>query len=180
VLRSTRRWTLPLLLPAALAACGPAADSGSTSARAAKLDACTLFTYEDAKAIAGESLAAMASTVDQAVGRDPSECIYNSGTLDQPRILSLMIRYHRSAKAAKQFQESSRPTLRTISGNQVQDVSGLGAGALWVGGRIQQLHVRAGSRELIITVQSPDGTDQLPQARRIAVKVLQRLKSAES
>ena len=45
-----------------------------------------------------------------------------------------------------------------------------------MGGPIQQLHVLAGSRELVITVQSPDGTDQLPRARQIAEKVLARLK----
>jgi hypothetical protein len=166
-----------LLLLAALAACGPSSDSGSQAAQAPKVDACTLFTYEDAKAIAGESLASMASTLDEAVGRDPSECIYNSGTLDQPRILSLLIRYHRSPEAAKRIQESSRSSFNSLSGGRVQDVPGLGDGALWVGGRIQQLHVLEGERELIITVQSPDGTDQLPQARQIAEKIQERMKA---
>ena len=171
---STRRWTPSLLLLAALAACGPSRDSGSETP-APKLDACALFTYDDAKAVAGESLASMASTLDQAVGRDPSECIYNSGTVEQPRILSLLIRYHRSPEAARRLQESSQSTFSALSGGKVQDVPGLGDGALWAGGRIQQLHVLAGSRELVITVQSPDGTDQLPRARQIAEKVLARL-----
>jgi hypothetical protein len=166
-----------LLLLAALAACGPASDSGSKAAPTPRVDACTLFTYEDAKAVAGESLASMASTLDEAVGRDPSECIYNSGTLDQPRILSLLIRYHRSPEAAKRLQENSRSSFNSLSGGKVQDVPGLGDGALWVGGRLQQLHVLKGERELIVTVQSPDGTDQLPQAREIAGKVLGRLKA---
>ena len=172
---STRRWTPSLLLLVALAACNPSSDSRSNPASPAKLDACTLFTYDDAKAVAGESLASMASTLDQAVGREPSECIYNSGNVEQPRILSLLIRYHRSPEAARRLQESSQSTFSALSGGKVQDVPGLGDGALWVGGRIQQLHVLAGSRELVITVQSPDGTDQLPRARQIAEKVLARL-----
>ena len=61
----------------------------------------------------------------------------------------------------------------------MQEIPGLGDGALWVGSRIQQLHVVAGSRQFVITVQSPDGTDQLPKARQIAVKVLERLQASE-
>jgi hypothetical protein len=166
-----------LLLLAALAACGPTSDSDAPQAATEKVDACALFTYEDAKAIAGESLAGMASTLDEARGRDPSECIYNSGSLEQPRILSLLVRYHRSPKAAARVQKSSRSSFRRMSGGKVQDVPGLGEGALWVGGRIQQLHVLTGDKQLVITAHSPDGTDQLPQARQIAVKVLERLES---
>jgi hypothetical protein len=173
-----RRLQIPLLLLVLSAACGPSSDSTATSP--AKVDACTVFTYEDAKAIAGESLASMASTLDEAMGRDPSECLYNSGTLEQPRILSLLIRYHRSPEKAKRLQESSRSSLSSISGGKVQDIPGLGDGALWVGGRIQQLHVLADSRQLIITVQSPDGTDQLPKARQAAVKILARLKPSKA
>ena len=176
-----RRLLAPsFLLAAALAlaaGCGGSPESKPTDQdSAAKLDACTLLTYDDAKAIAGESLAAMASTLDEARGRNPSECLYNSGTETRPRIISLLIRYHRSPEGAQRFLESSRSSFSTISGGQVQDVPGLGDGALWVGSRIQQLHVLRGEKELVITVQSPDGTDQLPKARQAAAKVLDRLK----
>ena len=140
-----------------------------------KVDACTLFTEADARAVAGESLAAMASTLDEAQGRDPGQCIYNSGNLDQPRILSLLIRQFPTAKSAKGVQESGRSTFSTMTGGKVQDVPGLGDGALWVGGRVQQLHVLRGPVQLVITVQSPDGTDQLKPAREIAEKALARL-----
>lgn len=175
---SPRRFFLaPLLLAATLAAAcgGSESETAKTEAQAPPLDACTLFTYEDAETVAGETLAAMSSTLDDARGRDPGQCIYNSGTLDQPRILSLLIRQHRNADRAKRFQDSSRSSLRAMSGADVQDVPGLGDGALWVGGRIQQLHIVKGDRQFVITVQSPDGTDQLPQARRIAEKVLGKL-----
>lgn len=176
---SPRRFFLaPLLLATALAVGCGGTESGTAEIgdqAAPPLDACTLFTYEDAQAIAGETLAAMSSTLDDARGRDPGQCIYNSGTLAEPRILSLLIRQHRNADRAKRFQESSRSSLRSMSGGKVQDIPGLGDGALWVGGRIQQLHVVKGDRQFIITVESPDGTDQLPRARQIAEKVLGRL-----
>lgn len=181
---SHRRFLVPpCLLAAAFAVgCGGSPDSppaDQAAAKAAKIDACTLFTYEDAQAIAGESVATMASTLDEAVGRNPGQCLYNSGTTDQPRILSLEIRQHRNPKAARRRLRSSRRSFASMSGGNVQDVSGLGNRALWVGGRIQQLHVLANSRQLIITVQSPDGTDQLPKARKIAVKALGLLKSGK-
>jgi hypothetical protein len=177
---SRRRLRVPsLLLAAALAAgCGGSADSKAADANAAEpLDACTLFTAEDAQAIAGESIAAMSSTLDEARGRDPGQCIYNSGNLTQPRILSLLVRPHRDAKSAKRAQEAGRSTLTSMAG-KIQDVPGLGEGAVWVGGQLQQLHVLHGSDQLIITVQSPDGTDQLERARRIASTALSRMDSA--
>lgn len=174
-----RRWLsiAPLLLTAALAVgCGGSdSETKKNEAQAPPLDACALFTYEDAQAIAGETLASMSSTLDDARGRDPGQCLYNSGTLDQPRIISLLIRQHRNAERAKRFQESSRSSLRAMAGAEVQDVPGLGDGALWVGGRIQQLHMVKGDRQFVITVQSPDGTDQLPRARQVAEKVLGKL-----
>ena len=133
-------------------------------------DACQLFTEQDAQSIAGDTLAAMNSTIDEAKGRNPLECIYNSGSLEQPRILSLLIRPHESPGEAKDFLASSRSALTTMAGGKSQDVPGLGDGALWVGGRIQQLHVVTGNLQLIITVQSPDGTDQLDRLSFDAVK----------
>jgi hypothetical protein len=178
---SPRRFSIaPLLLAAALAVTGCGGSetkTAKTEGEAPPLDACTLFTYEDAEAVAGEVLAAMSSTLDDARGRDPGQCIYNSGTLEQPRILSLFIRQHKNPDRAKRFLESSRSSLRSMSGADVQDVPGLGDGALWVGGRIQQLHMVKDNRQFIITVQSPDGTDQLPRARQVAEKVLGRVKT---
>jgi hypothetical protein len=176
---SIRRLSVASLLAAALlgGGCGSQTDS-KPGEPTAKVDACQLFTYEDAQTVAGETLASMSSTLDEAVGRSPLQCIYNSGSLDQPRILSLLIREHRNPDAAKRLQESSRSSLSSMSGGKVQDVPGLGEGAVWVGGRIQQLHVLSGSRQFIITVQSPDGTDQLALARDIANRVLAKQKAA--
>jgi hypothetical protein len=120
----------------------------------------------------------MSSTIDEAKGRNPLECIYNGGSLDQPRILSLLIRPHPSASAARDFLDSSRSTLSAMAAGKVRDVRRVGDAALWVGGRIQQLHLVKGNLELIITAQSPDGTDQLDRARQIAARVLERLKTA--
>ena len=157
-----------------LAGCGGSADSGK-EVKAPQLDACQLFTLQDATAITGgDTLAAMSSTLDDARGRDPGQCIYNSGTLDQPRILSLLIRHHRNPDSAKRVLEA----IRSAFSRQVQDAPGLGDGAVWVGGQNQQLHIVKGPTELIITVQSPDGTDQLKTAREIADKVLSRMPKA--
>jgi hypothetical protein len=177
-----RRLHIPSFLLVAIAlGCGSpdGTDKADVSATPPQLDACALFTYDDARAIAGESLAGMASTLDEARGRDPGQCIYNSGTLEQPRILSLLIRQHRSLESAQRILKRSRSSFSTMSGGKVQDVPGLGDGALWVGGRIQQLHVLRGATQLVITVQSPDGTtDQLEPAREIAEKVLARMVTA--
>ena len=167
--RSTTLLMLPLL--AVLVACG----RSEKPVPPLKVDACTLFTEEDAREVAGDTIAAMASTLDEAVGRDPGQCIYNSGTLEQPRILSLVIRQFPTRESAKRVQEGSHSTLASMSGGQVQDVPGLGEGALWAGGRLQQLHVLHGAVQLVITVQSPDGTDQLKPARAIAERALARL-----
>lgn len=167
-----------LLLALLIVGCNRSSDSDAAAGPALKVDACQLFTDKDAQAIAGDTLAGMSSTLDEAQGRNPLECIYNSGTLDQPRILSLLIRPHRGASGGKNFLESSRSSLSSMSGGKVQDVPGLGDSALWVGGRLQQLHVATGSLQLIITVHSPDGTDQIPKARQIATIALERLKSA--
>ncbi|MFL6262998.1 MAG: hypothetical protein ACJ76Y_25135 [Thermoanaerobaculia bacterium] len=177
---SSRLLIAPFLLAAALSASLAGCRGGADSKPGEPLnaDACQLFTEQDAQAIAGETLAAMSSTLDEAKGRNPLECIYNSGSLEQPRILSLLIRPHRSASAARDFLESSRSALSSMSAGKVQDVPGLGDAALWVGGRIQQLHVAKGGLQLIITVQSPDGSDQLDRARQIATRVLERLKTA--
>jgi hypothetical protein len=180
----SRRLRIPSFLLAAMTAmalaCGGSADTDKADAKAKppQIDACQLFTYDDARAIAGESLAAMASTLDEARGRDPGQCIYNAGTIEQPRILGLLIRHHRSPKAAKGVLESGRSTFSAISGGKVQDVPELGDGALWVGGRIQQLHVLRGEAELVITLQSADGTDQLQNARQLAGKILSRMGKA--
>lgn len=172
------RPTLTLwLLGTALAGCGSKPES---QAPAITVDACTLFTAEEAKAVAGESVAAMSSTLDDAVGRDPGQCIYNSGTLDEPRILSLLLRQHRSPESAKRVLEASRGTFSTMSGGRIQEVPGLGDAALWAGGKIQQLHVLHGATQMIVTVDSPDGADQFASARRVAEKALERLKQAEA
>jgi hypothetical protein len=180
VTTSSRLLIAPFLLAAALSAslAGCRGGADPRPGEPLNVDACQLFTDQDAQAIAGETLAAMSSTMDEAMGRNPLECIYNSGSLEQPRILSLLIRPHRSASAARDFLESSRSALGAMSAGKVQDVRGLGDAALWVGGRIQQLHVAKGNLQLIITVQSPDGTDQLDRARQIASRVLERLKTA--
>lgn len=176
-LRIMAPFLAPFLLAAALAAgCGAGARPDPDADL--QINACALFSAEDAQAVAGDTLAVMSSTMEDARGHNPFECIYNTGTLEQPRILSLLVRRNRNADAAKALQGSSRAPLAAMAGGKVMDVPGLGDGALWFGGKLQQLHVLAGSRQLVVTVQSPDGSDQLATARQIASRAVARLRAA--
>jgi hypothetical protein len=168
---SPARPLLPALLVALLVGCG-----APEAKPAVKLDACKLFTEDDARASAGESVSWMSSTLDDAVGRDPLQCSYNSGSTDHPQILSLQVRPAASAEQALDRLEGSRSFLTTLSGGKVQDVPGLGDRALWVGGSVGQLHVIRGNLQLIITSQLGGKKDPLAVARQVAVKVLSRLK----
>ncbi|HKV07488.1 MAG TPA: hypothetical protein VJ725_05060, partial [Thermoanaerobaculia bacterium] len=77
---SRRLCLAPCLLALALTAgCGSSPDSETAANPAAQIDACNLFTWEDAQAVAGESVAGMSSTLDDARGRDPGQCVYNAG-----------------------------------------------------------------------------------------------------
>ena len=177
MLHSPHRMIAPFLLAAAFAAgCGGGARPDPDADL--QINACALFSAEDAQAVAGDTLAVMSSTMEDAKGHNPFECIYNTGTLEQPRILSLLVRRNRNAEAAKALQASSRSPLAAMAGGKVVDVPGLGDGAFWLGGKLQQLHVVTGSRQLVVTVQSPDGSDQLPPARQIASRAVARLQAA--
>ncbi len=174
---SRRPRIAPLLLAAALAAgCGPGARPDPDADL--RINACALFSAQDAQGVAGDTLAVMSSTMEDARGHNPCECIYNTGSLEQPRILSLLVRRNRNAEAAKALQASSRAPLAAMAGGKVVDVPGLGDGAFWLGGKLQQLHVLTGSRQLVVTVQSPDGSDQLAPARQIASRAVARLQAA--
>jgi hypothetical protein len=170
-----RLWTA-LLLAAALAGCGSPSDAPTAQETPeVQIDACQLFTPEDAKAVAGTTVSWLSSTLDDAQGRDPLQCAYNAGTAENPRILSLLVRRFRSPEAAARTQKSSRSALQNLSRGQLRDVPGLGEGAQWVAGRVQQLHVLKGDVQLVITVQGPG--DQLPGAREVAATALARLEN---
>lgn len=171
------RLTLPVLLAACLlAGCGGASDSASEAEAVptAPINACDLLTFQEAQTIAGEPVAGLSSTLDDAVGRDPSQCVYNAGTLEAPRILGINVRQFPSARAAKRTFESSKSYLDNLGGGKLVEVPGLGEGAVWVGARIQQLHVLRKNVVLVITSQGQPGQD-LEAAKKIASRALERM-----
>lgn len=168
-------WT-GLLAAGLLAGCGGASDSESQAEEtpAAPINACALLTFDEAQAIAGEPVAGLSSTLDDARGRDPRQCVYNAGTLEAPRILGIEVRQSPSARVAKRTFEASKSYLDNLAGGKLVEVPGLGEGAVWVGARIQQLHVLQGDAILIITSQGQPGKD-LEAAKKIAAQAVERM-----
>ncbi|HZF08299.1 MAG TPA: hypothetical protein VFE33_05870 [Thermoanaerobaculia bacterium] len=179
------RQVLPTLaLVAMLAGCGPTSGSngsGTVVPPAKNVDACTLFTAVDAQAVlAEEEVVEMTSFLNEAQKtRDPAQCGYNAGS-DPSKVVRLEVRRAASAESAQGAFDSTRSLL---AGSAPQDVPGLGDGAFWVGGSLDQLHVRKGATQLIITSQTTsqttsqpgEGKDPLAVAKAIAGKALPRL-----
>jgi len=158
-----------------LGACTSSEKSARTAELQAKIQACELFPDDLAVRVSGESVARMTSTLEDAGKPDPAQCVYNSGTLEKPRILSLLVRSFNDAESTARVESDSRVYLARLAGRPVVRIAGLGDGALWAGGKVQQLHVRRGPVQLLITVQSPDGSEQLAEARTIAAQALAKL-----
>ncbi|HVG09076.1 MAG TPA: hypothetical protein VNM67_15330 [Thermoanaerobaculia bacterium] len=179
--------TLPALtFTMLLAACG----GGSTSEDApegatidtAKLNACELFTVQDALQFnGGRAVAPRSSTFDDASRSGSSlTCSFNTAvsTPDQPQVLGLEIKPARSPKAAARNLESSRAMLKRLAGGEVQEVPGLGEKAMFAGGTLNQLHVLKSNVVLVVTAQTDNQPRSLYLAKLIAERVLQRLDGA--
>lgn len=161
---------------ALVAGCGPTSDSKLGKSAAPPLrqvDACTLFTAADAQAVlAEEEVVEMSSFLSEGQGKkDPSQCGYNAGS-DPSKVVRIEVRRAASSEAIQSAFDSTRSLL---AGSAPQDVPGLGDGAFWVGGTLDQLHVRKGAAQLIVTSQPGEGKDPLTVAKSIAGKALARL-----
>jgi len=163
-----------ILIPL-LAACGAGTDPREAKAFRApeKVEACTLFPYQEAQVIAGTGVASISSTYDDAVGRDPKNCSYNAGSIEVPQILALEVRPAKTVREAERKQEAVRSYLTTLSKGQVQDVPGVGDAALWAGGSVEQLHARKGAVNLVVTIQA--GKDPLAAAKQVAQLAFTRM-----
>jgi hypothetical protein len=185
---ATRRWAGALLLAAgggALLCCGQGGAAGAGGARAAEstqagaaglappLDACLLMTPQDVQVVTGEVSGSLSSTLEDAVGRDPSQCAYPLVSGVPPRVVSLLVRRLEGARQAAEQQEAAHAGMGSMSGAAVEEVPRLGDAAFWVGGQLDQLHVRRGATLLIFTVQ----LDKEPEhaARLLADRALARL-----
>ena len=166
-----------------LAACGRQAGTGgagapatppATARAAAPIDACDLLAPEDIRRVSSEVSGSLSSTLDDAVGRDPSQCVFTLGSSLPPRVISVQVRQAESAERAAALHHAAETGLGSLAGGTRAE-PGLGDAAFWVGGQLDQLHVLAGNRQLILTVQidkDPEGA-----ARALAAKALARLKA---
>ncbi|HXO40507.1 MAG TPA: hypothetical protein VN999_03595, partial [Thermoanaerobaculia bacterium] len=88
--------------------------------------------------------------------------------------ISLSLRRAPGAEEAASRQRTAEAGLRSIAaGAPVKELPGLGDGAFWIGGRIDQLNVRRGDTLLVFTVQLDK--DPLGAARSLAGRALARL-----
>jgi hypothetical protein len=186
--RTPRRAAVACALLAAcavLAACGqggggaPAAGrsgaAGTAGTAGAPLpDACELLTPADVEAVTREASGSLSSTLEDAVGKDPTQCSYSLGGDLPQRMISLSLRHAPGAEEAASQQRAAESGLRSIAaGAPVEELPRLGDGAFWIGGRIDQLNVRRGDTLLVFTVQLDK--DPLGAARTLAGKALARL-----
>lgn len=170
---------LAVLLATGLAACGPGSDkpSGPTF-DTAEIDACQLFPVNEALGYAGGSVSSMSSTLEDIGARNPMVCSYNAGSASRPRILKLEIRPAASPRAAAGQMDASRDFLKRLAGGEIQEVPGLGDGAVWAGGDLHQLNVLRGNLMLLITAQTDNAPKSLYIAKLIAQRALSRLPQA--
>ena len=165
-----------------LGACGRQAGTGGAGSRnagalpraAAPIDACDLLAPEDIRQVSSEVSGSLSSTLDDAVGRDPSQCVFTLGSNLPPRVFSVQVRQAESAERAAALHHAAETGLGSLAGGTRAE-PGLGDAAFWVGGQLDQLHVLAGNRQLILTVQidkDPEGA-----ARILAAKALARLRA---
>lgn len=168
--------TAALLLTAlALTACGGGSDSASDLKVPEGFDACTILTQDRAHKIAGQPVAGITSTLEDAQGRGPLYCPYNAGTIEQPQLVGLEIRPAASPRVAAGRMDSARPYLERLSKKIIQEVQGLGDEAYWVPG-LQQLHTRKGSVVIVATVQS--GENPLDDARKLTEETIAAFEKA--
>jgi hypothetical protein len=164
-----------VVLAGLLAGCGSKAEEGEKEAFRApeRIEACSLFPFQEAQEIAGAAVATISSTLDDAVGADTKKCAYNAGSIEQPQILGIEIRPTRTVREAVRRQEASRSYLGTLAKGDLQDVQGVGDAAFWAGGSVKQLHIRKGAVLLVVTLQA--AKDPLASARQVAERTFARM-----
>ncbi len=141
---------------------------------AAELDACLLLPMEEADPGGRHGLQPVRGEIDAARGRDFAKCTYATDELP-PQVVALEVRRYRDAARARTAQREAARFLPTAAAARGDAVAGLGEEAVWAGGRLGQLHARAGALRLIVTVQvGPEG-ERAATARRLARRALDRL-----
>ncbi|MEO8505343.1 MAG: hypothetical protein ABI609_15715 [Acidobacteriota bacterium] len=165
---------LLLALIASVVACAKHPGPAASSAGLAPIDACELLTLDEADPQGADLLMPVGNAVDHSIGADSAKCAY--GTSDLPiQVVGMEVRRFADADAAKSAQSSAAGALRGMAGGDLHSVEGLADGAVWAGGRLNQLHVLAGSTRLIVTVEVGDVARREGRARELARLALGRL-----
>ncbi|HVT61727.1 MAG TPA: hypothetical protein VHR45_25435 [Thermoanaerobaculia bacterium] len=143
---------------------------------AAIIDACALLAPADVEQITGKVSGSLSSTLDDAIGRDPSQCSYPLSGEVPPRLVGLQVRRYPTAEQAARLFHAAESGLRSLASSAVfQQVPQLGDSAFWIGGQLDQLHVLSGTTHLVFSVQTDK--DQLAAASALAAKALARLRA---
>lgn len=160
---------LVLLLAAfALGGCGGA---GKPSA----IDSCALITAADAQAVLGGPVKAPEKPVEGEGVAVVTSCAYRSEASGLNHVTLIARRLDTSSSARSDFDQLKRdmePQLNVTP----SDVAGLGDGAFWAGGSVNQLAVLKGNAELLIMVNGSQGATPEAAARSLAEKALGRLR----
>ena len=138
------------------------------------INACALMQLEDADPGGALSLTQVKAAVEQSVGHEVAKCSY--GTPEPPiRLIGLEVRRFPSVAAAKSAQDTSEAVLRRLVAGEARAVPAVGDRALWAGGRLGQLQVRADRVRLIVTIEVGDEKDREARAAAIATRAIERL-----
>ncbi len=138
------------------------------------IHACDLLTLDEADPKGADVLMPVGNAVDSSVGASVAKCAY--GTSDLPvRVVGVEVRRFASPDSAESEQRAARGMLRGLAGADAEPVAGLGDDAAWAGGRLNQLHVRAGDLRLIVSVEVGDEAKRKARAQEIAARALSRL-----
>lgn len=172
-------FTLALAPGALLVGCTPGEDKPP----ALEIEACRLFPFTEALAIAGDEGigGTLSSTLQDGLGKsNPLECVYTDGASERPLILSLQVRPFASKKEAQGVFHSTEGRLGAFAGVEPVAVAGLGEKAVWGGGQLGQLHVLHNHLLLVFTCQgAADDATALASAKAMAEKVLPRIAELE-
>jgi hypothetical protein len=154
---------------AAVSDSATAANVGAPAATTASLNACTLLPASEITAILGETVRdSLALNMADASGAvSLSQCNY--ATTSNPAAVSLMLRRSAAGEISTGSLQSIRESIEQ-AGATVEDVTGLGEGAVWGG---NQLHVTTNKGWSIVV--TPLASGGLGQARAIAERALARM-----
>ncbi len=174
---SYRVLALSLWLALSAGACGgPAA----TSPPPPPVVACELLLSEDVEEATGQRLYSMSSLAEDELGKDLTKCTYGTAPGDVVRVVALEVRAFRSLEEARDAQKIARRVLKRMAAGDIEDVPGLADGALWAGDQVRQLHVLAGRRRLLVTVQVGNEKWLKDRAVALAGRILERLGKADA